>query len=65
MDKRVYVVLISSLAILISLTYQGTYSYFSTTVEGTGNTENNTFTVTTDEFTDLVINGNAIANTNP
>ena len=65
MDKRVYVVLISSLAILISLTYQGTYSYFSTTVEGTGNTEHNTSTVTTDELTDLVINGNAIANTNP
>ena len=62
--KGVFVVLISALTIMVSLTYQGTYSYFTSSVEGTGNIENNTSTTNTEELSDLIItNGENISNT--
>ena len=62
--KSLFVVLISALTIMVSLTYQGTYSYFTSSVEGTGNIENNTSTTNTEELSDLIItNGENISNT--
>ena len=62
--KGVFVVLISALTIMVSLTYQGTYSYFTSSVEGTGNIENNTSTTNTEELSDLIItDGENISNT--
>ena len=49
---------------MVSLTYQGTYSYFTSSVEGTGNIENNTSTTNTEELSDLIItDGENISNT--
>ena len=62
--KSLFVVIISALTIMVSLTYQGTYSYFTSSVEGTGNIENNTSTTNTEELSDLIItNGENISNT--
>ena len=55
MSKKMYVVIISALIIMISLTYQGTYSYFSATVEGTGNRENNQSSGLADTLSNLII----------
>ena len=62
--KSLFVVIISALTIMVSLTYQGTYSYFTSSVEGTGNIENNTSTTNTEELNNLIItNGENISNT--
>ena len=53
--KKVFVVLVSAFVIMICLTYQGTYSYFTATVEGTGNRENNTSTGQTDTLENLIL----------
>ena len=58
-QKRMFVVVISALVIMISLTYQGTYSYFTSRVEGTGNTENNQSQGQTDTLQNLIISEEA------
>ena len=58
-QKRMFVVVISALVIMISLTYQGTYSYFSASVEGTGNTENNQSQGQTNTLQNLIISESA------
>ena len=58
-QKRMFVVIISALVIMISLTYQGTYSYFTSRVEGTGNTENNQSQGQTDTLQNLIISEEA------
>ena len=58
-QKRMFVVVISALVIMISLTYQGTYSYFTSRVEGTGNTENNQSQGQTDTLQNLIISESA------
>ena len=58
-QKRMFVVVISALVIMISLTYQGTYSYFSARVEGTGNTENNQSQGQTNTLQNLIISESA------
>lgn len=64
-NKSFYVVFASSLMILICLIYQGSYSYFTASVGGTGNTSNNTSTAALDELSDLVItNGNSVSSQN-
>ena len=58
-QKRMFVVIISALVIMISLTYQGTYSYFTSRVEGTGNTENNQSQGQTNTLQNLIISESA------
>ncbi len=58
-QKRMFVVIISSLVIMISLTYQGTYSYFTSRVEGTGNIENNQSQGQTNTLQNLIIGESA------
>ncbi len=58
-QKRLFVVVISALVIMISVTYQGTYSYFTSRVEGTGNTENNQSQVNTITLKNLIISEGA------
>lgn len=62
-NKSFYIVFASSLMILICLIYQGSYSYFTASVGGTGNKTNNISTGKTDELKDLVItSGNSVSN---
>lgn len=63
-DKSFYIVVISSILILISIVFEGTYSYFVASVGGTGNTTNNTTNVETEELTDLVIAGKSNVTSN-
>ncbi len=58
-QKRMFVVIISALVIMISLTYQGTYSYFTSRVEGTGNIENNQSQGQTNTLQNLIIGESA------
>ncbi len=62
--KKVFVVLVSAFVIMICLTYQGTYSYFTATVEGTGNRENNESTGQTDTLENLILSegSNVVSN---
>ena len=63
-DKSFYIVVFSTILILVSIVFDGTYAYFVASVGGTGNTTNNTTTVDTDDMSDLVIAGKSNISSN-